>query len=66
MIEVIKLIMKRRKEIDTDLFKERQFKNKENRVLFKSLRNCKRRNKGMLCGGRGQYFLVLNKISTLI
>ena len=44
-------------------------------VLFKSLRKCKRHNKGnfalksnsnkrMLCGGEGQCFLVLNKIST--
>ena len=44
-------------------------------VLFKSLRNCKRRNKGyftlksnsnniMLCVGGGQHYLVLNKIST--
>ena len=45
-------------------------------VLFQSLRNSKRRNKvnftsksnsnkKKLCGGGGQYFLVLNKISTL-
>ena len=44
-------------------------------ALFESLRNCKRRNKGsftlksysnkiMLCGGRGQHYLILNKIST--
>ena len=43
-------------------------------VLFKSVRSCKRRNKGnftlkynlyniMLCGGGGQLYLVLNKIS---
>ena len=45
-------------------------------VLFKSLRNCKRRNKGnftsksnsnkiMLCRGGGQHYLFFNKISTL-
>ena len=45
-------------------------------VLFRSLKNCKRRNKGnftlnlnlnkiMLCGVGRQYYLVLNKISTL-
>jgi hypothetical protein len=45
-------------------------------VLFKSIRNSKRRNKGnftskynsikiKLCGGGGQPYLVLNKISTL-
>ena len=45
-------------------------------VLFNSLRNSKRRNKGnfmsksnsnkiKLCGGGGQHYLVLNKISTL-
>ena len=45
-------------------------------VLFKSLRNSKRRNKGnftsksnsnkiKLCGGGGQHYLVLDKISTL-
>ena len=45
-------------------------------VLFKSLRNSKRRNKGnftsksnsnkiKLCGGGGEQYLVLNKISTL-
>ena len=45
-------------------------------VLFKTLRNSKRRNKGnftsksnsnliKLCGGWGQYYLVLNKMSTL-
>ena len=44
-------------------------------VLFESLRNCKTGNKGnftlkpnsnkiMLCGGEGQHYLVLNKIST--
>ena len=44
-------------------------------VLFKSLRNGKRCNKGnfmlksnsnkiMLCGGGGQYYIVFNKIST--
>ena len=44
-------------------------------VLFKSLRKYKKRNKGsfklkpnsneiMLCGGGGQHYLVLNKIST--
>ena len=44
-------------------------------VLFKSLRNCKRRNKGnfmlksnskkiKLCGGGGKHCLVLNKILT--
>ena len=42
---------------------------------LESLRNCKRRNKGnftlksysnkiLLCGGRGQHYLVLDKIST--
>ena len=44
----------------------------EKYIIFKSLRNCKRRNKGnftsnsnkiMLCGGGGQHYLVLNKIS---
>ena len=43
-------------------------------LLFDTLRNCKRRNKGqlksnsnkiMLCGGGGQHILGLNKISTL-
>ena len=45
-------------------------------VLFKSLGNSKRRNKGnftsksnsnkiKLCGGGRQYYLVFNKISTL-
>ena len=43
-------------------------------VLFKSLRNSKRRNKGnfmsksnsnKLFGGGGQHYIVLNKISTL-
>ena len=45
-------------------------------VLFKSLKNSKRRNEGnfmsksnsnkiKLCGGGGQQYLVLNKISTL-
>ena len=45
-------------------------------LLFKSLRNSKRRNKGnltsksnsnkiKLCGGGGQHYLVLDKISTL-
>ena len=45
-------------------------------VLFKSLRNSKRRNKGnftsksnsnkiKLCGGGGQHYLVLNKFSAL-
>ena len=45
-------------------------------VLFKSLRNCKRRNKGnfaskynsnkiKLCGGGVQHYLVLNKILML-
>ena len=45
-------------------------------VLFKSLRNNKRSNKGnftsksnsnkiKLCGGGGQHYLVLNKLSTL-
>ena len=29
-------------------------------VLFKSLSNCKMRNKIMLRGGEGQYYLVLN------
>ena len=48
---------------------------KKNIVLFKSFRNCKRCNKGnftlkpnsnkiLLCGGGGQHYLVLNKIST--
>ena len=45
-------------------------------VLFKSSRNSERRNKGnirsksnsnkiKLCGGGGQHYLILNKISTL-
>ena len=45
-------------------------------LLFKSLKSYKRRNKGsltsksnsdkiMLCGGGGQYYLILNKISKL-
>ena len=45
-------------------------------VLFKSIRKCKRRNKGnftsksnsnkiKLCRGGGQHFIVLNMISTL-
>ena len=45
-------------------------------VLFESLSNCKRRNKGnftsksnsnriMLCGAGGQHSLILNKILTL-
>ena len=49
---------------------------KQEIVLFKSLRNSKRRNKGnftsksksnkiKLCGGGGQHYLVLIKISTL-
>ena len=46
-------------------------------VLFSSIRNCKSRNIGnftpklnsiiiMLFGGRGQHYLVINKISTLL
>ena len=45
-------------------------------VLFESLKNCKRRKKGnftsksnsnkiKLCGGGGQHYLVLNRISIL-
>ena len=48
---------------------------RESIVLFKALKNSKRRNKGnfmsksnsnkiKLCGGGGQHYLVLNKIST--
>ena len=47
------------------------------KVLLKSIRNSKRRNKGnftsksnshkiRLCGGAGQHYLVLNTISTLL
>ena len=47
----------------------------KNIVLFKSIRNCKRRNKGnftlkfnlnkiILCRGGGKHYLGLNKIST--
>ena len=46
-------------------------------VLFESLRNCKRCNKGnfmlksnsnmkMLCGGRGQHYLVLTNFNVII
>ena len=45
----------------------------KNRVLFESLKDCKRRNIGhfmlksnsnkiMLCGGEGQHYMFLNKI----
>ena len=57
-------------------FSLKGYNGQETIVLFKSLRNSKRRNKEnftskfnsnkiKLCGGGGQHYHVLNKISTL-
>ena len=81
ILKYIQRVLERKKSIQLRFNGEILLKNhklyiKFSIVLFKRLSNSKRRNKGnftsksnsnkiKLCGGGGQHYLILNKISTL-